>query len=150
MLRATPGKPVKPVMENLSEPAAGSQGESPGAAPAATAGTAAPTSGTPANIPKLNPPVTPSGSQAGAAATSLSPAAAGSDSHRGAGLPPGQMHRLAQRQEKQEERFMISEFFIERPIFANVIAVVTVIIGMVCFYNLPVAQYPPIVPPTIR
>ncbi len=45
---------------------------------------------------------------------------------------------------------MISKFFIERPIFANVIAFVTIIIGMVCFYNLPVAQYPAIVPPTIQ
>ncbi|MCX5891545.1 MAG: efflux RND transporter permease subunit, partial [Deltaproteobacteria bacterium] len=44
---------------------------------------------------------------------------------------------------------MISRFFIERPIFANVIALVTMILGMVCFFNLPVAQYPPIVPPTI-
>jgi HAE1 family hydrophobic/amphiphilic exporter-1 len=44
---------------------------------------------------------------------------------------------------------MISRFFIERPIFANVIALVTIILGMVCFFNLPVAQYPPIVPPTI-
>jgi HAE1 family hydrophobic/amphiphilic exporter-1 len=45
---------------------------------------------------------------------------------------------------------MISEFFINRPIFANVIAIITIIIGLVCFYNLPVAQYPPIVPPTIQ
>lgn len=45
---------------------------------------------------------------------------------------------------------MISRFFIERPIFANVIALVTIILGMVCFFNLPVAQYPPIVPPTIQ
>jgi HAE1 family hydrophobic/amphiphilic exporter-1 len=45
---------------------------------------------------------------------------------------------------------MISKFFIERPIFANVIAIVTIILGMVCFYNLPVSQYPPIVPPTIQ
>ena len=45
---------------------------------------------------------------------------------------------------------MISRFFIERPIFANVIAFVTMIVGMVCFYLLPVAQYPPIVPPTIQ
>jgi len=45
---------------------------------------------------------------------------------------------------------MISEFFIDRPIFANVIAIVTIILGMVCFYVLPVAQYPPIVPPTIQ
>jgi HAE1 family hydrophobic/amphiphilic exporter-1 len=45
---------------------------------------------------------------------------------------------------------MISKFFIERPIFANVIAFITVILGMVCFYVLPVSQYPPIVPPTIQ
>lgn len=45
---------------------------------------------------------------------------------------------------------MISEFFIERPIFANVIAFITMIIGLVCLYQLPVAQYPQIVPPTIQ
>ena len=45
---------------------------------------------------------------------------------------------------------MISRFFIERPIFANVIAIITMIIGMVCFYLLPVSQYPPVVPPTIQ
>jgi len=45
---------------------------------------------------------------------------------------------------------MISRFFIERPIFANVIALVTIIIGAVCLYVLPVAQYPEIVPPTIQ
>jgi len=45
---------------------------------------------------------------------------------------------------------MISAFFIERPIFANVIALVTILIGAVCLYILPVAQYPEIVPPTIQ
>src|SRR5499427_329144 len=45
---------------------------------------------------------------------------------------------------------MISAFFIERPIFANVIALITVIIGALCLYILPVAQYPEIVPPTIQ
>ena len=45
---------------------------------------------------------------------------------------------------------MISAFFIERPIFANVIALVTILIGAVCLYALPVAQYPEIVPPTIQ
>src|SRR5262245_36290884 len=45
---------------------------------------------------------------------------------------------------------MISVFFIERPIFANVIALVTILIGAVCLYVLPVAQYPEIVPPTIQ
>ena len=45
---------------------------------------------------------------------------------------------------------MISQYFIERPIFANVIALITIILGLVCFMNLPVSQYPPIVPPTIQ
>jgi HAE1 family hydrophobic/amphiphilic exporter-1 len=45
---------------------------------------------------------------------------------------------------------VISKFFIERPIFANVIAFVTVIVGAVFLYGLPVAQYPEIVPPTIQ
>jgi hydrophobic/amphiphilic exporter-1 (mainly G- bacteria), HAE1 family len=45
---------------------------------------------------------------------------------------------------------MISTFFINRPIFANVIAIITIILGAVALTNLPVAQYPEIVPPTIQ
>lgn len=45
---------------------------------------------------------------------------------------------------------MMSQFFIERPIMANVIAIITVILGLVCMGRLPVAQYPQIVPPTIQ
>jgi HAE1 family hydrophobic/amphiphilic exporter-1 len=45
---------------------------------------------------------------------------------------------------------MISRFFIERPILANVLAVITIIVGVVCFLRLPEEQYPPIVPPTIQ
>jgi HAE1 family hydrophobic/amphiphilic exporter-1 len=45
---------------------------------------------------------------------------------------------------------MISTFFINRPIFANVIAIVIIILGLVCLFNLPVSQYPNIVPPTIQ
>jgi hydrophobic/amphiphilic exporter-1 (mainly G- bacteria), HAE1 family len=45
---------------------------------------------------------------------------------------------------------MISTFFINRPIFANVIAIITIILGLVCLFNLPVSQYPNIVPPTIQ
>ncbi len=41
----------------------------------------------------------------------------------------------------------MSKFFIERPILANVIAIVTILLGAVCLYTLPVAQYPQIVPP---
>ena len=44
----------------------------------------------------------------------------------------------------------VSKFFIERPILANVIAIVTILLGVVCLYILPVAQYPDIVPPTIQ
>lgn len=44
----------------------------------------------------------------------------------------------------------MSKFFIERPILANVIAIVTILLGAVCLYTLPVAQYPQIVPPTIQ
>jgi HAE1 family hydrophobic/amphiphilic exporter-1 len=45
---------------------------------------------------------------------------------------------------------MISKFFIERPILANVLAVITVIVGVVSYFYLPQEQYPPIVPPTIQ
>src|SRR4029077_17769977 len=50
----------------------------------------------------------------------------------------------------EEGGAVISKFFIEHPIFANVIALVTVIVGGVFLYGLPVAQYPEIVPPTIQ
>src|SRR5580704_13103040 len=44
----------------------------------------------------------------------------------------------------------MSKFFIERPVLANVFAIVIVLLGFVCLYSLPVSQYPPIVPPTIQ
>src|SRR5215218_5376515 len=44
----------------------------------------------------------------------------------------------------------ISHFYIDRPIFAAVIAIVFVIVGGVSFFRLPVAQYPEIAPPTIN
>jgi hydrophobe/amphiphile efflux-1 (HAE1) family protein len=44
----------------------------------------------------------------------------------------------------------ISHFFIDRPIFAAVIAIVFVILGGVSFTRLPVAQYPEIAPPVIN
>lgn len=42
-----------------------------------------------------------------------------------------------------------AHFFIDRPIFATVISVVTVILGGIAYLTLPAAQYPDIVPPTI-
>jgi hydrophobic/amphiphilic exporter-1 (mainly G- bacteria), HAE1 family len=44
---------------------------------------------------------------------------------------------------------MISKFFIERPVLANVLAIVIVLLGAVALYALPIAQYPNIVPPTV-
>ena len=45
---------------------------------------------------------------------------------------------------------MISKFFINRPIFATVIAIVMVLVGLVTIYTLPVAQFPDITPPTVQ
>src|ERR1700712_3829980 len=45
---------------------------------------------------------------------------------------------------------MISKFFIERPVLSNVIAILMVLIGGVCLFNLAVAQYPDVVPPTVQ
>ncbi len=42
-----------------------------------------------------------------------------------------------------------AHFFVARPIFATVISVLTVIIGLIAFRALPVSQYPEIAPPTI-
>lgn len=44
---------------------------------------------------------------------------------------------------------MFSEFFIRRPVFASVISIVIVILGLVSMLALPVARYPDIAPPTI-
>ena len=44
----------------------------------------------------------------------------------------------------------MSKFFIERPVLANVIAFVTMLLGGISLFKLPVAQYPPITPPTIQ
>ena len=45
---------------------------------------------------------------------------------------------------------MFSKFFIERPIFATVIALLIVVAGLVTLNKLPVAQYPEITPPTVQ
>jgi HAE1 family hydrophobic/amphiphilic exporter-1 len=45
---------------------------------------------------------------------------------------------------------MISTFFIERPVLANVLAILMVLIGGVALFGLAVAQYPDVVPPTVQ
>src|SRR5258705_526817 len=45
---------------------------------------------------------------------------------------------------------MWSTFFIRRPIFASVISIIIVLMGLGALWQLPVAQYPNILPPTIQ
>src|SRR5438128_11507936 len=45
---------------------------------------------------------------------------------------------------------MISHFCIDRPIFAAVLSIVIVIVGVVALSQLPVAQYPEVAPPTVQ
>ncbi|CAH2601313.1 Efflux pump membrane transporter BepG [Rhodovastum atsumiense] len=45
---------------------------------------------------------------------------------------------------------MISKFFIERPVLANVLAIVMMLLGGVGLFSLPVAEYPDVVPPTVQ
>jgi len=42
-----------------------------------------------------------------------------------------------------------SYFFIRRPIFAAVLSIVIVLVGAIAMFQLPIAQYPNIVPPTV-
>ena len=56
----------------------------------------------------------------------------------GAGLPEQGTHPM---------RF--SHFFINRPIFAGVIAIIITIVGAFAYFGLAVSQYPDVVPPTV-
>ncbi len=44
---------------------------------------------------------------------------------------------------------MLSKFFLDRPVFAWVIAIIIMVMGGLAIYNLPISQYPPIAPPSI-
>ncbi|RJR41327.1 MAG: efflux RND transporter permease subunit [Desulfobacteraceae bacterium] len=44
---------------------------------------------------------------------------------------------------------MLSRFFLDRPVFAWVIAIIVMLAGILAIYNLPISQYPPIAPPSI-
>lgn len=44
----------------------------------------------------------------------------------------------------------MAHFFIDRPIFATVISIIIVLVGGLSYFNLPVEQYPQVVPPTIQ
>jgi len=44
---------------------------------------------------------------------------------------------------------MLSKFFLDRPVFAWVIAIILLSLGGLSIYSMPIAQYPPIAPPSI-
>jgi len=44
----------------------------------------------------------------------------------------------------------VSHFFIDRPIFATVVSIVMVIVGLVSLLGLPIAQYPDVAPPVVQ
>jgi|GEM_PF-1209467 len=43
----------------------------------------------------------------------------------------------------------ISRFFIDRPIFAGVLSVVVLLAGLLAMFQLPIAEYPEVVPPSV-
>jgi multidrug efflux pump len=45
---------------------------------------------------------------------------------------------------------LLARFFIDRPVFAWVISIIIVLVGLMALVSLPVAQYPEITPPTIQ
>ena len=45
---------------------------------------------------------------------------------------------------------MLTRFFIDRPIFATVLSIAIALAGAIALFTLPVAQYPPIVPPGVQ
>ena len=45
---------------------------------------------------------------------------------------------------------MFSRFFIDRPVFATVLAILMILVGIVTVRTLPIAQYPDITPPTVQ
>jgi len=44
---------------------------------------------------------------------------------------------------------MISQYFIQRPIFAGVLSILTFLAGAIALFDLPITEYPEVVPPTV-
>ena len=42
-----------------------------------------------------------------------------------------------------------ARFFIDRPIFAAVLSVIIFLVGAIALFQLPISQYPEVVPPTV-
>ncbi len=48
-----------------------------------------------------------------------------------------------------ERPMKIARFFIDRPIFAAVISIVIFVVGIISAFQLPISEYPEVVPPTV-
>jgi len=46
-------------------------------------------------------------------------------------------------------KLSLSDFFIERPIFAGVISAFITIAGLLALFRLPISEYPEVVPPQV-
>src|SRR5476649_2209734 len=57
--------------------------------------------------------------------------------------------RPRQRTEPPEPTMNISKFFIDRPIFAGVLSCIILIGGLIAMQNLPISEYPEVVPPSV-
>ncbi|MDI9819717.1 MULTISPECIES: efflux RND transporter permease subunit [unclassified Legionella] len=44
----------------------------------------------------------------------------------------------------------LGHFFIDRPIFATVTSIILILVGALSYFNLPIEQYPQVVPPTVQ
>src|SRR5919108_392414 len=61
----------------------------------------------------------------------------------------GAHYRRRGAQQRAGQRAVISNFFIDRPLFATVVSAFIVIAGLAAFRELPVAMFPNIAPPAI-
>ena len=62
----------------------------------------------------------------------------------------GKTSRIVFRGKTHAERTMSSHFFIDRPIFASVLSIIIVVLGLVSLQKLPIAQFPQITPPMVQ
>src|SRR6185437_9217923 len=71
----------------------------------------------------------------------------GADDQRDA-VPDKRTSREQTRKDRKRP-MKFAHFFIERPVFAAVLSIVTIIVGGIAIFTLPIAQYPEIAPPTV-
>src|SRR5688572_22853624 len=50
---------------------------------------------------------------------------------------------------RQVSAMNLSRFFVDRPVFATVLSILIVIVGLIALWTLPITEYPEVAPPTI-